>query len=444
MALRWQTPHGQVVLSPVVPTEAPRPTPRSPELATELSNRGYRLACQNLDAAALMLYRQALAYDDRNALLHTRMAHSCFWTGALEAACDAASTALTLDSGIAPAMNLLGLAYRELDQVAESESIARTAIGRWPTYTAGRINLAMVQLRQRNFTEGLRNYEWRYPPPDGQPLRMPDKWPTDLTGKHVLLQPEQGLGDTINFVHLAELVVRRGARVTAKVPRPLLPLLRGSDLGIEFVTSARPRDFDYHAPLLSLLHRLGLEDGPIPAVPQMVRASPGQTEKWRARLAPLDGFRVGVVHNGDPRMARNAIRKFPARLAADWAGVPGIRMFDIERRAPDRPQPRAWQNAGIVDLGTGLDSACAPFEDTVGILANLDLIITCDTSMVHLASAMGKAVWLLLDRVGDWRWFDSEERSEWYPSLRIFRQQIARDWTHVHQRILAELNGVTN
>ncbi|MEM7407521.1 MAG: hypothetical protein AAF458_19675 [Pseudomonadota bacterium] len=443
MQLRWQTPRGEVVLSPVVP-DASQPTAvRDPQLARELSERGFRLACQNLDTAALMLFRRALTHDDRNALLYTRMAHSCFWTGALASAREAARAALAIDPNMSRAMNLLGLAHRELDEVIESEAVARAVVARWPLYTAGHINLAMLQLRQRNLTEGLQNYEWRYPPPDGRPMLMPAKWPADLSGKHVLLHPEQGLGDTINFVHLAELAAGRGARVTAKVPRVLLPLLSQAKLNVEFVTVARPRDFDYHAPLLSLLHRLGLEDSPIPPVPSMIKASPAQVARWHGRLAAHEGLRVGVVHDGDPRMARNAIRKFPARLAAEWASVPGVQVFDIERRAPDRPAPRAWQEAGIIDLGTGLDHACAPFEDTVGILANLDLVITCDTSMVHLAAAMGRPVWLLLDRVGDWRWFDNDERSEWYPSLRIFRQHIARDWSQVQERVLAALARIT-
>jgi hypothetical protein len=240
-----------------------------------------------------------------------------------------------------------------------------------------------------------------------------------------LLWAEQGFGDSIMFCRFVPILARLGLRVLLQAPKPLLPLFESLEgLSGLFAEGDPLPAYDAHAPLLAVPGKLRIGTSTIPSQTPYLGAKPASVQKWRERLAAFAGPRIGLCWRGNPHHANDANRSLSPGLLGPLLVAPEISWIAIQ---PDPgPNPPAIYNAGP-DL--------ADWGDTAGLLANLDLVISIDSSVAHLAGAMNRPCRLLLPYLPDWRWLLERSDSPWYPSLELFRQEKPGDWDGVMRRV---------
>jgi len=364
--------------------------------------------------------------------------------GRLEEAEACYRTALAQRSDYPEAHNNLGQALKAMGRLPEAIVAYRTAIALRSDYAGAHLNLAISLLLNGELIEGWREFEWR-----GQnrsPLRRPYAQPQwrgePLEGKTLLLWPEEGHGDQLQFCRYAAIAAERGARVVLATYRPLVRLLASTPGVAQVVDHDGPMPpFDYHLSLLSVPHVMGADGDRIPASPAYLRAEPTQTAVWNRHLRDLPGLKVGLVWAGDPRPhdpkahAIDRRRSIDPRRLLPLLTLAGVSMVSLQMGAGAARMeavPEAFRPRDVM-------AEVGDFADTAAIVANLDLVISVDTSMAHLAGALGKPVWVLSRYDGCWRWLLERDTSPWYPTLRLFRQPAPDAWEPVVARITAEL-----
>ena len=312
-----------------------------------------------------------------------------------------------------------GIALEGLGRIEEAVAVGRAAVLAAPEHALAQQQLATLLLSRGEMTRRVwALYESRLRMASGTWPDPQRKWNGQLLqGETVLLHAEQGLGDTIQFVRYAPMVAARGARVVLAVQPPLVRLLQGTP-GANLVVSTGPNlpHFDFYSPLLGLpgLFRTTLETIPPPlAYAAPVRHQPGAT------------LRVGVAWAGNAGFVDDRKRSVPAGLFGPLAALPGVALFSLQLGA------EVPAELPIMPLMGGVRD----FADTAERVAGLDLVITVDTAVAHLAATMGKPVWLLSRLRGCWRWLRGREDSPWYPSIRLFRQTAPDDWDGVMDRV---------
>ena len=246
------------------------------------------------------------------------------------------------------------------------------------------------------------------------------------------------MGDTLQFIRYAEIVQRFGGRVIVECQQPLSRLLsrcRGIDQLVE--KGALLPDFDVHAPLLSLPGILKTRLESVPAKIPYVLAETTVVERWRAELGPIGGLKIGIVWRGNPQHKNDRARSIPLDRFEGLASLPGVHLFSLQKGAGVEELPVVADRFSVTELGGRLTD----FLDTAAVLMNLDLVIACDTAVVHLAGALGIPVWVALPFAPDWRWLLGREDSPWYPTMRLFRQPAAGDWHGVFEAIRAAVES---
>ena len=365
----------------------------------------------------------------------------------LPAAEESCRQALRLNDQSNSAHQALGLICMQRNDSEEAIACYQRSLSLSPSDAAVHRNLAISQLRLGRYEQGWAEFEWRLQCPEAANRRFSQPlWDgTPLAGKTILLHAEQGLGDTLQFVRFAGLVRQRGGRVLLACQRALLPLLRHA-AGIDELMAlgdVAPA-FDVHTPLLSLPHILGTTLETVPAQVPYLEADAKLVEHWRSELAPIAGFKVGIAWQGSPYYRFDRLRSVPLDELAPLAAVPGVSLISLQKGFGSEQVAALEGRFNIVDLGPRLDESSGPFLDTAAVVKNLDLVITSDTALPHLAGALGAPVWLATPFAPDWRWLLERDDSPWYPTMRLFRQQRPGDWRHVFQSMaaaLAELVG---
>jgi hypothetical protein len=264
----------------------------------------------------------------------------------------------------------------------------------------------------------------------------------DLAGQTVLLTHEAGYGDTLQFCRYVPLLAARGARIALAVPVALQRLLAAQGWGIEMVPAgAAWPHHDWHCPMMSLPRAFGTTLAAVPAASPYLAADPALVATWAARLPGGPGLRVGLVWAGQARPwlpgFSTVDRRRSTSLAqfAPFAAVAGARFISLQAGASASEARNPPPGLALHDPMPEV----ADFADTAAIIANLDLVVSVDTSVTHLAGALGKPVFLL-DRYDNcWRWMSGRDDSPWYPTLRIFRQARIGDWAPVMQQVAAAL-----
>jgi Flp pilus assembly protein TadD len=362
--------------------------------------------------------------------------------GRLDAAEAAQRRAVALRPAAPRAYNELSIVLADQLRLHEALAVLDLARALAPEDAEVRHHRAFVLLLLGRLAEGWDEYEVRFDTRQGRPDRRGFAQPVwcgeRLAGRTILLHAEQGFGDTLQFCRYATRVAAAGGRVVLEVQPPLRPLLEGFPGVAQLVSrgEALP-DFDLHCPLLSLPRAFGttLEnipaDGPYLAPPEAALA------RWRELLPPGEGRRAGVVWAGNPRHVNDRRRSLPfAALAPLWA-VPGWSWVSLQvgPRAADLAAAPAGR---LRDLAPELHS----FADTAAALCQLDVVVTADTAVAHLAGALGRPALVLLPYAPDWRWLGRGARSPWYPSLTLCRQNSARSWDPVIDAVAASLNSL--
>jgi tetratricopeptide (TPR) repeat protein len=323
-----------------------------------------------------------------------------------------------------------------LGRIQEALSRYEHAVRLDPANREYRVNAGMAQLLEGDFRQGWQNYASR-PAPAATGMRL---WNGEhLKGSSILLLSEQGLGDTIQFIRYARLLGLEGGRVHAFCPPALAELLE-SAAGLECVVpdDQAPPSCDWYAPLLHLPAVFGTRIGTIPADIPYLKADPDRIRKWGAWIgaetSPSSHLRIGIAWRGGPDHWNDRNRSInPACLTA-LNRLPAVKFFSLQKG-----QPRGCEGLDFVPLPRDLGN----FADTAALIMHLDLVISVDTSVAHLAGALGQPVWLLLPFAPDWRWMRGRDDSPWYPGMRLFRQPRRGEWLPVMEQIREALVSLT-
>jgi Flp pilus assembly protein TadD len=355
--------------------------------------------------------------------------------------------ALTLGVDPGRGNSNLALALLEQGRPEAAERCLRDALAGRPNYAEARANLALTLLMTGRLEEGWRAYEsrWEVEAMGGAaPVLAQPRWTGQaLNGETVLLYAEQGFGDTLQFCRYATMVAAAGARVVLVVPKSLRTLLTTLD-GVEAVLCEEDNvlpEFDYHCPLLSLPLAFGSTLATIPAPASYLRADPAP---WTDFLAACPGLKVGLVWAGKSRTAQpHAVaidRRRSMRLSdmMPLLSVPGCSFVSLQLGYPALQMNSLPDWAELHDVSSRLDD----WQDTASLIAGLDLVISVDTAVAHLAGALGKPVWLLNRFDACWRWLLNRDDTQWYPSTRLFRQTSRGDWEGVVERVRDALEAL--
>ncbi|SEH35604.1 tetratricopeptide repeat protein [Magnetospirillum fulvum] len=324
-----------------------------------------------------------------------------------------------------------GIALYNCGEVLAAEGSFRVAIALDPDDVLAHFNLAATLLRSGKLAEGWREYEWRrrlfgFPELD---TTLPEWRGEPLAGKTLLLYGEQGLGDTLHFARYAPMAAEQGARVVLAVQPPLLGLMRSVPGVADVVALGGAVTADYHLPLLSAPLRFGTTRDTIPAPIPYLSADPALARRWGERLAGEEGLKIGLVWAGDPRPDDRAATLVDRRRSLTLAqfgvlaDIPGLSVVSLQKGAPAAQTKSPPAGLRLLDWMEEIGD----FADTAALVSQLDLVISVDTSVAHLAGAMGKPVWILSRFDGCWRWFDRDD-SPWYPTARLFRQPAPGNW----------------
>jgi len=407
-----------------------------PEFAEALSNRGNVLRAMRRFDEALASYDAALHLRSDYPEALSNRAATLQALDRLDEALASCDRALALRPDLVEALNNRASVLQEMHRFDEALAIYDHLAAIAPDHAEAQINRALLLLLTGDFTRGWPAYEWRRKLPSWveRGFAAPEWSGQDIAGKRLLLHAEQGFGDTIQFVRYAALVAARGADVIVEVRPSLAPLLGGL-FGVEVIAAGRDHlpPFDLHCPLLSLPHLFATTPATIPGGVPYIVAPAERTAAWTSRL-PADGLRVGLAWSGHRENVRDHERSIPFARLAPLFDIPGTRFVSLQKdiRASDEDFRRC---GGVIDLSAGLGD----FADTAAVIAQLDLVISVDTSVAHLAGAMGKPFWLLLPRVPDFRWQLGRTTSPWYSSARLFRKGQTDNWDAVIADVATEL-----
>lgn len=406
-----------------------------PAHADAHNNLGVLLQSLGEPARARQHYTASLAVQAENIGTRYNLGTLLQETGELDAAMGELRQVLARDETHAGAWTNLGSCLLGQGDVEAALACAERALALDPEERSAIWNAGLAHLTAGRLPEGWRGYESRFHIPGASRRRsfpMPLWTGEPLAGRTILVYAEQGLGDTLQFCRYLAVLAAQGARVIFECPPKLAPLLETLEPRPELVLA--PVDpapaAEFHVPLLSVPGLVGTTLETIPAAPRYLTASAAARERWRERLAPLRPRRlVGFVSQGNPKYKNDRNRSVAFAEWAPLGSLPGAALVHLQYGAAAPPELAA------LDLGPEVGD----FADTAGLVEELDLVITVDTSMVHLAGALGQPVWLLLPYAPDWRWMRERGDSPWYPSVRIFRQPRPGDWAAVMQEVAAAL-----
>lgn len=387
---------------------------------------------QHMSRATEVLSR-ALKTHQANANAHHTYGSALWALGQPEAGLTHLDQAIALKPDFAHAHNNRGNVLRDLHRYGDALQSFEKAVALDPTFADAHWHLAITHLQMGNFAKGWESYEWRWRLKGKAARSFPQPlWQGEnLQGKTILLHDEQGLGDTIQFSRYATVVAGLGAKVILGVQKPLVPLLSGL-AGVSHIAGwgdAVPA-FDFHAPLLSLPRALKTDMATIPVSQRYLAGSSQKLAEWSAVLGPKTKPRIGLVWSGsnsqiapyNPGMPLAALTKIIS---------PDFEFISLQKDVQESDRAVLESRPDIRHFGARLKD----FSDTAALCDLVDLVISIDTSVAHLAGAMGRPLWLLLPFNPDWRWLLEREDSPWYPSARLFRQSLRGEWNSVLARV---------
>ena len=375
---------------------------------------------------------------------HFNMGVPLFELDRLDDAIAACDTAIQLRPEFAEAHSNRAVALRKTGRLAESLISSERAIEIDPDYPSAHFNESIARLLMGDFAVGLKKYEWRY---HGGAKELKARsysqaqWVgQEVKGLTVLLYAEQGLGDSIQFCRYASLVKMRGARVVLEVPRHLLRLLAALPGVDQFVAAGDLLPgFDFHCPLMSLPYACGTTVDSIPADIPYLHAQTDVQPKWKARLG-TEGFKIGIAWQGSPTALAERGRSAPLAYFEPLSKIPGVRLISLQKGHGIDQLNALPESMEVETLGADFDAGDDAFIDTAALMMSLDLVITVDTAIGHLAGALGRPVWTVLQKVPHWVWMMDRTDSPWYPSVRLFRQNERGNWPELFERVALALS----
>ena len=405
-------------------------------------NKGKTLAALECKEQAVEAYEQSIYLDPDAHHAYTNLGNLLRELGRLEDALNLHRIACDLDPSSPRPKNNIALVMKELGHLDAALESYDEALALDPDSVDVNWNKSLLLLLQGNYEEGWPLYEWRLKREDTlqeYPQFAQPSWrgETDLRGQRLLVHLEQGLGDMVQFCRYIPILVDKGIEVILQVQTSLLPLIASLESDVTLVSQDDPLpDFDAYCPLMSLPYALGTTLETIPSSDSYLSPCPEKVAEWREKLGSADALRVGLAWSGRKEHKNDHNRSMALANLLPVLDVP-VEWHSIQKdyRSVDldvlKTLPQLYQHQR--DLND--------FSDTAALLANLDLVITVDTSVAHVAAALGKPTWLLLPYLSDFRWLMDRVDTPWYPSMRLYRQDQPNDWTPVLQRIKNDLDN---
>ena len=379
--------------------------------------------------AAVEAFRRSLRLNPRSAKTMASLGYLFECKDDLISAADAYREAIKLDPQLLAAYGDLGFVLFGLGELDEAADCFHRLRALRPDSAEATANLGFIHLKQGDLAAGWAEYESRWKVGIGDDRRLVQRqWKGEpLGGERILLYAEQGFGDTLQFVRYVPLVAARGGQVVLEVQPGLRRLLSGTDGASQVMSRGETLpEFTWQCPLLSLPLAFGTELHTIPARVPYVYPDSTQVAAWQQRLQG-NTRRIGLAWAGNPSMHRNRLRSIPLELLVPLMKVAGTTFYSLQVGPGSEQVKQMPPDVRLIDLAPELKD----FADTAAIVANLDLVISVDSSVAHLAGAMGKPVWIMLNKGCDWRYFLEREDSPWYPTARLFRQTTAGGWQEV-------------
>ena len=386
---------------------------------------------------AVASFRRALELQPLFAEAHNELGIALSAQGEFDQAIACCRRAVELKPDFAEAHSNLGAFLERQGDIDAAAACYGRAVELKPDFVEAHINRGKTLIQLGQFAEGWSEYEWRwqrlYRPPRSQPA-----WDgSPARGRTLLIDAEQGLGDTLQFVRYVPLLEGQGAKVIVESQRALMPLL--SQSGYHVIPPGGPLpSYDLHAPLMSLPHFFKTTLASVPAQVPYLSAGAALSEHWRHKLKGVRGMKVGIVWQVSPNTAQ-PWRAIPLAVFERLAKLAGVRLVSLQKGLGCEEIAGIADRFSLLDFGPQLDDASGPFMDTAALMTQLDLVITADTATAHLAGGLGVPVWVALPYLACWRWVRARTDSPWYPTMRLFRQDRPGDWDGVFQRIEKEL-----
>jgi tetratricopeptide (TPR) repeat protein len=413
----------------------------NPRHPVALNNRGNALKRLDRYEEALASYASALAIKPDYVEALNNRGNALKELGRHAEALASYDLALSLKPDQLDALTNRGACLLELHEFADASHSFEKALAIDPDHAGALWNRSLCRLLQGHLAEGWIDYEARWRVEHSQPYRRQFAQPqwtgdTDLAGKTLLVHAEQGLGDTLMMARYIGRLAALGAAVVFEVQAALRPLIDQME-GVTQTVSRGERlpEFDLHCPLLSLPLAFKTTLATIPASGAYLHAPARDVARWRHRLPASRARRVGLVWAGSPQHQNDRRRSMGLAGLLPLLAATEATFFSLQKELRPADADTLGSNPAIIHLGGELTS----FNDTAAAIAHLDLVISVDTSVAHLAGAMGKPAWILLPFVPDWRWLLDREDSPWYPTARLFRQTERDDWSGVVARVAAEM-----
>ncbi|MGE4243567.1 tetratricopeptide repeat protein [Ramlibacter sp.] len=401
----------------------------------------------SLDEAA-QRYRQALEVDPNFLEAHVDLAGLLWRLGDFEGSLTHGWKAVSVDPEHPFAVRVLGAALLSLGRIEEAEVQLRRALSLKPGFPLAELDLALALLQDGRLQEGWRWYAKRWK--DADRIQRPTFWQQELewqgrdvqplAGKRIVVYAEQGLGDVIQFIRYVPMLQADGATVYGVVQPELVNLLESSFEGFLCLTPGRDLQADYHVALLDLpLHYGTHKVEAIPAKVPYLKAPAENAERWAARMKPWAGkFKLGICWSGSQVQMNNRNRGVALSELQGLLATPGVQCFSLQKGDAAHFSDVTPDGAQLIDL----TSEWRDFGDSAAMLQQLDLVVTVDTAIAHLAGALGRPGWVLLAPNADWRWLTGRDDSPWYPTLRLFRRAYGESRTVQVGRVTRALGGL--
>ena len=360
--------------------------------------------------------------------------------GRMDEAIRVGQRAIEIDPHSSLAYDHLGAAYSRKAEYDQAIACLRRSLVLDPKNNMTHFHLGLTLMALGSFEEGWREYEWRFDHPLSVRRECDSpRWQGEpLAGRSILLQAEQGFGDSLQFIRYAKILRDQGARIILECSPALMAFFTHCKVVDELVSNQAPLPYsDYHCPLMSLGHALQITPtSPSLPIPYLFPEA-DRVASWRPVVAALPGLKVGIAWQGDPKHTWDRFRSVRLNEFAPLASVPGVTLVSVQR-GPGEEQ-LATDGFPVHVFHPRLDDDEHSFRDTAAVLGEIDVLITADTAVAHLAGGLGVPTWLLLNAAPDWRWGLSGGTTPWYPSMRLFRQQKLGDWSDVFESIALEL-----
>ncbi len=386
-------------------------------------------------------YRQALRLRPEFAEAISNLGNALRAGGQFDEAISLYERALALKPDYAIGISNLGTTLQMIGRRDDAMACFDRALAMDPKLANAHSGRALILLLEGRLEEGWREYEWRWGSGEVKIRRPPGRpWRgEDIRGKRLLVYGEQGFGDSIHFCRYLPMLRERGADLMLRVPPAVASLIADNFPWVDVSsTMGGSPNYDLHVALLSLPGMMGTRLDNVPAQVPYLRARDEDIDAWRDIVADDDRLKVGLAWTGNPKHINNPYRSLPHKQLAPLLALEGVQFISLQ--VGKSAEAASEFEPGAITVPP--QERFASFAQTAGLVANLDLVVTIDTSVAHLTGAMAKPLWVLIAKVPDWRWMLDREDSPWYPTARLFRQQVRSEWEELVARVRDELAAV--